>query len=343
LTDRKRKEKIVGRLLIHKKKVKMTDYTLGVNTYFMTTRWPSPSEKFRLVREKLALDCLQYSLDNFQVDWPQVYRRKQIQEIRKAAERYRVNIHSVFTGSGHHDNSFLYHPDKEWRQYSLKWFKAAVCFAREIGASGAGGFTGALSLSESKDLAVRKKRMQEAMDLWCQLSEEAAKQRLEFLLIEPMSVRREPPCTIRESLEMMERLNEKACLPVRLCLDVGHHLARTGKERREKNPYEWLRYCSCWAKAVHLHQTDGITSRHWPFTFSYNRRGKIRADKVLRAIEDSGVPQMTLLVEIFVPVFEPGDDRALEQVRLSVNYWKKALRRRVKTYRQATVRKEGKE
>ena len=302
----------------------MTRFTLGVNTYFTSTRWPRPCEKLRLVREELNLNCLQYSLDGFEAGWPAAYRKRLAAEIREAAARYSISIHSVFTGSGHHDNSFLYHPDRQWRQYCLRWFKAAIIFAAEIGARGAGGFTGALSLAEAARPELCRKRIEQAQQLLWELAEKAAACGLEFFLIEPMSVRREPPATVEETLEMMERLNERAALPIRLCLDVGHHLAVSGS-KAERDPYHWLRKCSRWAEAVHLHQTDSKASRHWPFTPAFNRRGLIRAEKVLQALIRSGVSEMTLLVEIFVPFYEPRDSQAITEVRESVAYWRRAL------------------
>ncbi|MCM8768627.1 MAG: sugar phosphate isomerase/epimerase [Candidatus Omnitrophica bacterium] len=303
----------------------MVDYTLGINSYFMATRWPRPEEKFALVREKLDLDCLQYSLDGFETGWPTDYRNRLVKEIQNASARYQVNIHSVFTGCGHHDNSFFYHPDKSWREYALAWFKAAVRFASKIGAKGAGGFTGALSATEASQPTVRRKRIKEAIDLLTVLSEDAASCGLEFLLIEPMSVVREPPSTVEETLEIVEKINQKAALPVRLCLDVGHHRTTSLKGKKECDPAYWLRQCGRWVEAIHLHQTDLQASRHWPFTREYNSVGIVQPEKIIRAIEEAGAVQMTLLIEIFVPAFEPRDNQALEEALASVNFWKKVL------------------
>ena len=299
-------------------------FTLGLNTFFTATRWPRPEEKFRIARE-LGVGTVQYSLDGFSPCWPASWRRGLARSIRRASEKHGVGIHSTFTGAGHHFDSFLLHPEREWREHSLRWFEAAIRFSAEIGSQGAGGFMGALSLPDVASPRIVRARINGYIEALLRLTSVARECGQQFFMIEPMSVRREPPSTIAESVDLMERLNRHAEIPVRLCLDVGHIRAVTAPTAEDRNPCAWLRRCGRYAEAVHVHQTDAAASRHWPFTPQNNRKGIIDGRKVLCAIAASGTTKTTLIIEVFFAPYEPMDERVLPDLHASVMYWKNCL------------------
>ena len=53
------------------------------------------------------------------------------------------------------------------------------------------------------------------------------------------------------------------------------------------DPYTWLRELGCYSPIIHLQQTDGKKSCHWPFTQAYNEVGIIEPRKVLEALNDA--------------------------------------------------------
>jgi hypothetical protein len=65
---------------------------------------------------------------------------------------------------------------------------------------------------------------------WHYLSRLAKDIDLDYIMFEPMSIRREIPSTIAETEELYERINKGA--------------ARSGKEE-DRNPYAWVRTIRC--------------------------------------------------------------------------------------------------
>ena len=51
--------------------------------------------------------------------------------------------------------------------------------------------------------------------------------------------------------------------------------------------YAWLQELACYSPIIHLQQTDGTVSAHWPFTAARNNAGIIDGAKVLEAIKSS--------------------------------------------------------
>jgi D-erythrulose 1-phosphate 3-epimerase len=299
----------------------MTELRLGINTCFTATRWPNPDDKFRIVRE-LGLREVQYSLDAFDPALPAAYRDRLYASIRAAAEKHGVAIHSTFTSGGHHFDNLLFHPDPEWREQAFQWFSEAIRLTALVGGQGAGGFVGALAVPDMASADIAGQRRRDCIEALVRLTRVARQHGNRFFLVEPMSVKREPPSTIREALELLDEVNARAEVPIRLCLDVGHCRAVAAPSADDRDPYAWLRQCGRFAPAVHVHQTDRRASRHWPFTEEHNAQGIVEGRKVLEALGVSGAEEVVLLIELFFAPFEPADDRVLEDLRTSVAYWR---------------------
>lgn len=102
---------------------------------------------------------------------------------------------------------------------------------------------------------------------------------------------------------------------------------------RDGDLYGWFRALGCHSLNVHLQQTDGLTSAHWPFTDAFNKSGIVEPRKLLDAIRESfenapeeGMPppcrDIYLTFEIFAGTAElPGD--IIRKLRESVVYWRK--------------------
>lgn len=107
--------------------------------------------------------------------------------------------------------------------------------------------------------------------------------------------------------------------------------------QRDGSVHEWLGALGCYAPIIHLQQSDGKTSPHWPFSSEYNRRGIIKGEEVLRSIDrayekqpDEGMPppcdHIVLTLEPFIGTAGNSYD-ALEQIGESVAYWRQFVPR----------------
>jgi len=103
---------------------------------------------------------------------------------------------------------------------------------------------------------------------------------------------------------------------------------------QDSNPYNWLRDLSGWSPIIHLQQTDGTSSSHWPFDNESNRKGIIEGKKVLQAIRDhydtaqtnnrlpDRVTEIYLTIEVFSGTAETPEN-IRKKVQDSVDYWRR--------------------
>jgi D-erythrulose 1-phosphate 3-epimerase len=104
-------------------------------------------------------------------------------------------------------------------------------------------------------------------------------------------------------------------------------------EDRDGNTYKWLEKLACYSPIIHLQQTDGRTSGHWPFTAEYNKKGIIDGGKVLKAIYaanskvrsseyPSKVDSIYLTIEVFSSTASLNEDIKARIIE-TVEYWRK--------------------
>ncbi len=190
-----------------------------------------------------------------------------------------------------------------------------------LGAKAVGSFLGSFSGKDSQNSKRKKELTQELVKTWHHFAYLAKKQGLEYLMFEPMSVPREMPCTIKETEELYERLNEKSALPIKLCIDIGHGATISGT-KEDKDPCAWIEHFGSRTAVIHIQQTDGKSSKHWPFTEKYNKIGIIKGEEILKAIEASGANELLLVIEVFCPFFEPAEYEVLDDLKESVDKYK---------------------
>ncbi len=87
----------------------------------------------------------------------------------------------------------------------------------------------------------------------------------------------------------------------------------------------------CYSPIVHLQQTDGNVSAHWPFNDKFNAQGIISGKKVLDSLyksyvqSDMGMPpkckEIYLTIEVFAGTSEIPYD-ILKKIEESVQYWR---------------------
>ena len=112
----------------------------------------------------------------------------------------------------------------------------------------------------------------------------------------------------------------------------------------EKNPHlfakerdgviwNWVERLGQYAPIVHLQQTDGKSSPHWPFSQKYNEMGVASGEKLMeslfRSFEQPAAPCMPEPVDEIVLTLEPfvgtaaNPYRAVEEIAESIAYWRR--------------------
>jgi hypothetical protein len=105
-------------------------------------------------------------------------------------------------------------------------------------------------------------------------------------------------------------------------------------EYDDGDPYNWLEDLGCYSPIIHLQQTDGTVSEHWPFNDRFNDQGIISGDKVLQSLSksynqpDTGMPpkcsEIYLTIEVFAGTSEIPYD-ILKKLEDSVLYWREFI------------------
>ncbi len=145
---------------------------------------------------------------------------------------------------------------------------------------------GALTLKDFNDTRRRESLLSEQVEHVTSLSRLCKEAGLETLLWEHMPVSREPPSTIDEARNLLQRVNRNSSVPVKLCIDVGHACNPNVKDPRDRDPYTWLSELGSESPCVHLQQTDGKGDRHWPFTDEFNKLGVIDGKRIISSLEE---------------------------------------------------------
>jgi sugar phosphate isomerase/epimerase len=299
----------------------MTIIRLGMNANFAAVRYPEPEVWLRIVGEKLGLRYAQFYLDLCDPSWPAKIRRRITTETVRQAQRFDVRITTLFSGTIAHRLNLFLHPDEDMRLHAINWYEGLIDVAADLGCEGAGSYLGSFSLRDWHNPQRCETILAHALELYRGLTVYARKRGLKYLMLEPMSTPREYPSTIEETTVLYQRVNDGAALPVRLCLDVGHGRVKTGTAE-DANPYAWLRRFAAYSPTIHIQQTDKLSSKHLPFTPETNSWGGIVPEKVVAAIQESGAEETLLVLEVDYPAFEPFDDRIVEDLQASVQYWR---------------------
>lgn len=299
----------------------MTAFQLGINTCFAVKRWPRPADWAAVVRDELGLDLVQHSLDLVDVEASTADLNRQAADLREACAGAGLTLHSTFTGLAAYSANLLLHPDRERRARARDLFTRMIDFTAAAGALSAGGHVGAYSVPDWRDPGRRDELWQDLRASLRQLAAHARAVGLTCLMVENLASAREP-ATIPAVKSLLTTGDERH-VPIVACLDVGHQCV-PGASGDEADPYAWLELLGAFAPVVQVQQSDAAADHHWPFTPAANRAGRIEADRVLRAIEASGAASVALVLEVIHP-FEADDDRVIEELRVSVEYWRRAL------------------
>ncbi len=302
----------------------MANIILGVNCNCFTNRWTEPEEWTRLCAEELGISTVQYCIDLLDPYYPWPLQQRICDETLEAAAKYGITIKSSF--GGHHSHQhYLGHPDEEVRRESEQWFKRCIDQTAYLGSEGFGTCFAIMTVRDNDNPQRRAMIMQDAVDAYYRLAEYAKEKGLQHLLFETTSVARESCATIAETQEVMEKLKNMA-VPMKLCLDVGHRNLGTDNPD-DADPLAWICAFGKDAPVIHIQQTDNSASCHWPFTDAYNKKGIIKADEVLRTVNESCEGDVLLAFELGAKAFYPSEFGYVDILKASVQYWKEQMER----------------
>jgi len=297
----------------------MTRFTLGTNMCFAVNRWPEPEEWARVVAVEMGLHSVQLVSDLLNPLWPRDVLEAQTGRVLAAVAKYDITIHTLMTG-GLTRLGLLMSPYEELRAMWFTWYKRFIDLAAVLGARAVGSHLGILSFRDLNDLTRYRARVDEAIALWQELSFYAQEKGLAYLFFETMSIPREMGYTVEEAQALYTRLNERAGVPIRLCLDVGH-----APHPAERDPYLWLERLGAFAPLIHLQQTEQGHSRHWPFTPEYNARGIVEPRRVLDTIARTGIEEVWLGFEVLHRERWEEEERVLSDLVASAVYWREFI------------------
>jgi D-erythrulose 1-phosphate 3-epimerase len=294
----------------------------GINTCFAVKRWPEAEDWTAIVAD-LGLENVQFSFDLLDPLADDSLTR--FDRVRSHCEQREISVSSASTGFVAYAQNFLGHPDEATRVRAERWYEAAISGGARLGARALGGHIAAMSARDFADSGRRERSIRRTKEAVLRLSELAAREGLECLLWEVMPVAREYPARIDDAEELMSEWVDRASVPVRLCLDVGHACLAGGTDA-ERDPYLWLARLGRYAWTIHLQQTDGRFDRHWPFTERFNADGIIDPERVVELV--GGLPQdeVELMLEPVHP-FEAPDEQVVMDLRESVEFWRPSIAR----------------
>ena len=224
-------------------------YKLSINTGFAVNRFNNNEIFIDFVKNYLKLDYIQPTSDWLNMNLPKKLIYKNVKQLIKVMDNYKVEVNSLFTGAFTRLNH-LAHPDKEHQAYWIEWFKLFIDVGVDLGAKHIGSHLGIFSYHDN----LQRKKLLESRVIknWYSLAEYANKKKIKSLIWEPMSISREFGETLNECKIIHSLLNKKN-YKFKLCLDVGHGDINS-KNKLNYNPYKWLEKFSSESPVIHIKQ-----------------------------------------------------------------------------------------
>ena len=293
---------------------------LGINTGFALNRFTTPKEWIPLITQTFGLKVIQFTADLLNPSLPDEIIKHTTQQIQELSSEFGLEIKYTFTSAFTRVNH-LAHPDPVYRKYWVDWFCKFVDISKALGAESMGSHFGILTVRDYQDPKIREERFEQIVAGWHKIAEHAAQAGLEYLMWEPMSIGREIGQTIAETQRVHSIVNDGIALPMKLCLDVDHGDISSANPD-DTDPYAWIREFAHESPIIHLKQTLLDKGGHWPFIKEKNQHGKITPERLLSALEQAGVEEVTLLLELSFREREPYESRVIDDIIASVEYWR---------------------
>ncbi len=263
---------------------------IAINGAFITRRWERPENMMRLTRE------LGYRNHEFCGDvidpffmGDKDFLLQMAREVKHWAKEYGVNIIDIYTGVATHRFHGLSHSHPAPRRRMREWIIECMDLCLAMGTDRIGGHWDAFPVEVMEEPGGYERAFARICAEFRELAVVAKEKGLRAIYQEQMYTPAEVPWTLQQCSEFLLAANaESDGVPVYTTVDVGHaagmHYGLSGPDLDYR---EWLRRFAAVAEIIHLQQTTPQASHHWPFTAEYNKRGHIRIDQVLEAIEFS--------------------------------------------------------
>jgi D-erythrulose 1-phosphate 3-epimerase len=285
---------------------------LGINLCFAIKRWPEPEAWATIVDERLGLRSVQFTMDLIDPWWPQEPRLAMAKQVKAVAGGRGIAIHSIQIGLAGYTYNGLLHPDTDARWIARDWWGRSFELAAELGAGAAGGPLGAMSAADAADAKRRDLLYTELLEHIHHLAEDARRNGLSALLVEPTPLTREIPATIAQTEQLLADCAGTA-VPLRLVIDVGHALYRP-LYGEDAALVDWLRALAPQIGVLHLQNHDFRSDAHWGWP---DARGSYDPKQLLREAEACGLGDVPVFIEVFTP-FEQDDAEVLALIESSV-------------------------
>jgi sugar phosphate isomerase/epimerase len=286
---------------------------------FAVNKYIEPEVWARIVRQELGLKYVQIVIDLLNPLWPEDYIDDQVKRINAAVKAQGITVESMFSGSFTRVNHLM-HPDPEARKFWLAWWKKVLDLGGRLGVRNAGAHFGIMTFDTYDDPAKRQFIIDEGIRGWQELSFHAKELGYDCLIFEPMSIPREMANTVEETKELMDRVNARSGVPLKVCLDVGH-----APHPSQRDPYPWIEALAADSPVIHLQQTVLHKSNHSPFIQEANATGIITREKVMEAVKKSGCTDALFAFEIYHREHWDTDSRIVQDLKASVDYFRPVI------------------
>jgi len=296
---------------------------LGINNCYAVKRWPEPDVWGKQISERLGLRYVQFTFDLLDPRCTEEVRYSMCGEIKRAAKKFGFEVHNAVTGLAAFTYNMFLHPFIEFRKDGLRWCEQAAVTSEWMGARGVGGGLSGASTESFKDPVRREYLVNEFIESLKYFARYAAVHNQKFIIWEPSPLGRDMLCSIDEGFRLHERLNRDVPIPIQFNINLGHQCGYEMKGR-DRDTYKWLEELGRFSPVINIQQTDGLFDRHWPFTKEYNEKGIIKMDKVLKALDKSGLKEVYFFPEIIHP-FELEESEVLKDLDESFKYLKQFI------------------
>ena len=297
--------------------------SLAVNLAFPRKRWCFPEEWAPIIKKDIGLNYFEFCSDLLD---PLFFSPENVDRMaRRTREAVAANdlvMVDNYTGLVPHCFNLLSHPDDGMRADGMRWCEEFVRLSTKLGTKATGGHYDTIAAADHSDPKRYKAAITRLIDSMRHLASVAAAEGQEFILWEQMYTPAEAPYTLDQTKDIYERVNEGADIPIYITVDVGHTACQNYPHSdADRDPYEWLRRFADISPVVHMQQTDGGGSHHWPFTPEYNKRGIIEPQKVIDCIEESGSERNWIMFEIFHSL-SVSEEQIIDDLKRTVDYWR---------------------
>ena len=295
-------------------------FTLSVNTNPLVNRFAEPEDVIAVLAGEIGIGHIQLVHEFINPSWQAAAVRRLTDRLAAACAARGAHITSMMTGPYGRLNHFA-HPDRDVRDYYVRWFKTMADIAADLGAPAIGTQFGIFTYRDYDDPKRRAVLMQVALDCWRDVAGHAKDRGLSYLFWEPMSVGRELGHTLKEAQALQDWIDAaKLPIPLKPMIDIDHGDV-TSPDPDDVDPYAWARMFAAQSPIVHIKQSTMNKGGHWPFTAQYNKDGRITPQKLLMALRAGGGHDNELCLELAFREREPTDRNVVAALRESVAYW----------------------